>query len=296
MPEASWWQRNQRRLAPYMFISPFYILFVAFFLGPALFAVYIAFHTWNAIDPMVFVGMRNFRELLQDTIFLQALRNTAFYSGTSLFVVTPLSLLLAVALNAGIVRARDAFRTMYFTPIVTSTIAISVVFLVLYNHRAGLLNHFLGAFAVSPINWLGSQQWSKIAVLGLITWRWAGFNAIYFLAGMQTIDPTLYEAAMVDGANRWQMFWEITLPMLRPVMLFVAVIVLIGSAQIFEEPYMLTGGGPVNSSLSIANYLYQVGISYLRLGYASSIGFTMFAIIFFFSWLQLRSFGIFSED
>ncbi|MDI7277252.1 MAG: sugar ABC transporter permease [Anaerolineae bacterium] len=293
----TWWQRNQRRLAPYFFIAPFYILFVVFFLGPGLFAFYLSLHSWNGIGPLRFVGIHNFTELLSDAVFLKALRNTAFYSGTSLFVVTPISLLLAVALNARLVRFKDALRTIYFTPIVTSSVAISIVFLVLYNQRSGLLNTLLGYVGVGPINWLGSKQWSKFAVLGLVTWRWAGFNAIYFLAGLQTIPQALYEAAMVDGANRWQMFWEITIPMLRPVLLFVAVIVLIGSAQIFEEPYMLTSGGPVDSSLSIANYLYRVGLSqYLRFGYASAIGFVMFAIIFFFSWLQMRSFGIFQED
>jgi ABC-type sugar transport system permease subunit len=293
----TWWQRNQRRLAPYFFISPFYILFIIFFLGPGLFALYLSFHSWNGIDPLKFVGISNFGELLTDAVFLTSLRNTAFYSGTSLFVVTPISLVLAVALNARLVRLKDTLRTVYFTPIVTSSVAISIVFLVLYNHRSGLLNTALGHLGLEPVNWLGSRQWSKFAVLGLVTWRWAGFNAIYFLAGLQTIPQTLYEAAMVDGANRWQTFWEITFPMLRPVMLFVAVIVLIGSAQIFEEPYMLTAGGPVNSSRSIAHYLYQVGLSqYLRFGYASAIGFVMFAIIFFFSWVQMRSFGIFQED
>ena len=294
----TWWQRNQRRLAPYLFISPFYILFLVFFLGPALFALFLALHSWNGIDSMQFVGLRNFTELLtQDEVFLKALRNTAFYSGASLFIVTPISLLLAVALNAKMVHWKDAFRTIYFTPIVTSTIAIAIVFTVLYNQRVGLLNMLIEHLGGQGINWLSSKQWSKISVLGLMTWRWAGFNAIYFLAGLQTIPQTLYEAAMVDGANRWQLFWHITLPMLRPVILFVAVIVLIGSAQIFDEPYMLTSGGPQDSSLSIANYLYRVGLNqYLRLGYASAIGFFMFAIIFFFSWIQMRSLGIFQED
>jgi len=292
----SWWERNQRRLSPYIFIAPFYLLFVTFFLGPALFALYLSFQSWNGIDEIVFVGFSNFAELTKDPAFLKALGNTAIYSGASLFIISPLSLILALVLTATFVRLKDLFRTVYFTPIVTSSIAISLVFLVLYNQRSGLLNQALGVLGVAPINWLGSQQWSKVAVLGLVTWRWAGFNAIYFLAGLQTIPETLYEAAMVDGANRWDTFWHITLPMLRPVTLFVAVIVLIGSAQIFEEPYMLTRGGPVDSSLSIANHLYRVGMNYLRLGYASSIGFSLFAIIFLFSWLQMRLFGIFRED
>jgi ABC-type sugar transport system permease subunit len=276
----SWWERHQRTLSPYLFIAPFYILFFVFFLGPVLFAILLSFQSWNGIDPMHFVG----------------LDNTAVYSGASLFVISPLSFLLAVALNAGMVRGKGLLRTIYFTPIVTSSVAIAIVFLVLYNQRSGLFNQVLSALGSEPINWLGSRDWSKVAVLGLMTWRWMGFNAIYFLAGLQTIPVSLYEAAVVDGANQWQSFRHITIPMLRPVILFVAVIVLIGSAQIFEEPYMLTSGGPVDSSLSISNYLYRVGMQYLRLGYASSVGFLLFVIIFFFSWLQMRLFGVFQED
>jgi ABC-type sugar transport system permease subunit len=294
--QTSWWGRNQRRLAPYLFISPFYILFVIFFLGPVLFALYLSFQSWNGIDAITFAGLDNFVDLVQDPIFHKTLVNTAVYSGASLFVITPLSFLLALTLNASLVRGKGLLRTIYFTPIVTSSVAIAIVFLVLYNQRAGLVNQFLGLLGIEPINWLGSRSWAKVSVLGLITWRWVGFNAIYFLAGLQTIPQSLYEAAMVDGANAWQTFWHITLPMLRPVILFVAVIVLIGSAQIFEEPYMLTGGGPVDASLSIANYLYRVGLHQLRLGYASSIGFSLFAVIFFSSWLQMRLFGVFRDD
>lgn len=293
---ASWWERNQRGLAPYIFIAPFYILFAVFFLGPVIFALYLSFQSWNGIDQMRFVRFDNFIDLVQDPIFLKALGNTAIYSGASLFVISPLSLLLALGLNAAFIRGKELFRTIYFTPIVTSSIAVSLVFLVLYNERSGLLNQGLAFLGIEPINWLGSQKWSKIAVLGLVTWRWVGFNAIYFLAGLQTIPQSLYEAAMVDGANRWQSFWHITIPMLRPVILFVAVIVLIGSAQIFEEPYMLTRGGPVESSLSIANYLYRVGMHQLQLGYASSIGFSIFALIFLLAWLQMRFLGVFGED
>jgi ABC-type sugar transport system permease subunit len=292
----SWWERHQRTLSPYLFIAPFYILFFVFFLGPVLFAILLSFQSWNGIDPMHFVGLDNFSELATDPVLRKTLVNTAVYSGASLFVISPLSFLLAVALNAGMVRGKGLLRTIYFTPIVTSSVAIAIVFLVLYNQRSGLFNQVLSALGSEPINWLGSRDWSKVAVLGLMTWRWMGFNAIYFLAGLQTIPVSLYEAAVVDGANQWQSFRHITIPMLRPVILFVAVIVLSGSAQIFEEPYMLTSGGPVDSSLSISNYLYRVGMQYLRLGYASSVGFLLFVIIFFFSWLQMRLFGVFQED
>ena len=296
LPRLTWWQRNQRRLAPYLFISPFYILFLIFFLFPVVFAFYLSLHSWNGIDVIRWVGLGNFLDMVRDPVFMQALRNTAAYSGAALFVIAPAALLLAVALNSRIVRGRHLLRTIYFTPIVTSTVAISIVFLTLYSRRSGLLNRALDLVGLPAIDWLGTTEWSKIAVLGLVAWRSTGFQSVYFLAGLQNIPQSITEAAMVDGANRWQIFWHVTIPMLRPVIIFVAVITLNGSVQIFDEPYMLTRGGPVESSLSLANYLYRSGMEYIRLGYASAIGVTIFALIFLFSWLQMRSFGVFRED
>jgi multiple sugar transport system permease protein len=294
----SWWQRNQRRLAPYLFIAPFYILFLVFFLGPVLFAFYLSLFDWNGIDPMRWIGVGNFADLLHDDVFLHALGNTATYGGAALFLIAPLALVLAVSLNSARVRGRELLRTVYFTPIVTSTVAISIVFLTLYSTRSGLINVALTSVGIPGINWLGSTDWIKLAVVGLVMWRTTGFQSIYFLAGLQNIPPSVTEAAMVDGATRWQLFWFVTLPLLRPIIVFVAVITLIGSAQIFDEPYMLTrgSGGPLDSALSLANYLYRSGLQYLKLGYASAIGVAIFAIVFFFAWLQIRLFGVFRED
>jgi ABC-type sugar transport system permease subunit len=294
----SWWQRNQRRLAPYLFIAPFYVLFSIFFLGPVLFAFDLSLYDWNGIDPMRWLGLGNFADMLQDQTFLSALGNTATYGGFALFVIAPLALVLAVALNSGRVRGRAILRTVYFTPIVTSAVAIAIVFLTLYSTRAGLLNVALTSVGVPQIDWLGSPDWIKLAVVGLIAWRTTGFQSVYFLAGLQNIPQPVVEAAMVDGANRRQLFWHVTLPMLRPIIIFVAVITLIGSAQVFDEPYMLTrgSGGPLDSALSLANYLYRSGLQYVKLGYASAIGVAIFAIVFLLSSLQIRFFGVFRED
>ncbi len=298
LPRLSWWQRNQRRLAPYIFISPFFVLFLIFFLGPVLFAFYLSLQAWNGIDDMRWVGLGNFVDMVNDATFVKALGNTATYAAFALFIVAPLSLLLAVALNSRLVRGREILRTVYFTPIVTSAVAIAIVFLTLYSTRAGLINVALGSVGIPGVDWLGSPDWIKLAVVILVAWRTTGFNSVYFLAGLQNAPPAIVEAAMVDGANRWQLFWMITLPLLRPIIIFVAVITLIGSAQIFDEPYMLTrgGGGPLDSALSLANYLYRSGLQYVKLGYASAIGVTIFALVFLLSWLQMRSFGVFRED
>ena len=255
----TWWQRNQRRLAPYFFIAPFYILFIVFFLGPGVFALYLSLHSWNGIGPLKFVGISNFKELLTDAVFLKALRNTAFYSGASLFVVTPISLLLAVALNARLVRFKDTLRTIYFTPIVTSSVAISIIFLVLYNHRSGLLNTLLGYMGIDPINWLGSKQWSKFAVLGLVTWRWAGFNAIYFLAGLQTIPQTLYEAAMVDGSTRLGAFFRIALPLTLPGLVVAFLFAFVFAWNEFLFALILTGRHSRTMPVALASLMTSQG-------------------------------------
>jgi len=291
-----WWTRNQRKIVPYIFISPFYVLFITFMLGPAIFAFFLSFNEWNGIDAMKLVGLGNYGELFQDATFQQTVMNTLWYSSASLFLVCPLALVLAAILNSPFVKYKSLFRALYFMPIITSVVVIAIMFILLYNRDYGLINATLRRFGIQPLDWLGSTDLSKIAVIGLITWRWMGHHAVFFLAGLQSIPRELYDAAMVDGATRGQSFLRITIPMLRPVILFVGVITLIGSVQIFEEPYILTAGGPADSSLSIANYLYRVGIHYLRLGYGATVGFVLFGAILFFSILQMRLLGIFREE
>ena len=291
-----WWARNQRRVAPYIFISPFYILFVLFLAGPAVFAFLLSFTAWNGVDVIRAVGVANYAHLLTDGSFGLSIVNTLWYMFSSLFVVCPLALVLALVLNSGLVRGKWLFRTIYFIPAVTSVVAIAIMFLLLYDKDYGLINAGLQAVGLPTVDWLGDPTMAKIAVIGLIIWRWTGFIMIYFLAGLQAIPREMHEAAWVDGANRWQSFLHVTIPLLRPVILFVAVIVLIGSAQVFEEPYILTRGGPADATLSIVEYLYRQGFEFLRLGYASAIGVALFVAIFALSLLQMRFLGAFRED
>ena len=297
--EYSWWERNQRRLTPYLFIAPFYIVFLVFFVGPAIFALILSFCKWTGIGPLEFVGIANYARMFApiNQEFRKVLVNMAVYCGVCLAILVPACLVLALALNERSVRGKNVFRALYCSPAVTSTVAISLIFIVLYQERGGLLNHVLGFVGIEPIPWLQSTQWSKVSVLGLGAWQFVGFHSIYFLAGLQGISVELHEAAMIDGANRWQGFWRITLPQLRPVLLFVSVIALIASAQTFEAPQMLTRGGPLDSSQSIVQHIYFEGLlGNLRFGYASAVGVLLFAGTFIFSWLQMRTFGIFRED
>jgi multiple sugar transport system permease protein len=282
---------RQDRFAPYIFISPFFILFTVFFLFPSLFAIGVSLYKWKALGVPEFFGVRNFERLFTgDPIFWQAVRNTAFYVAGSLFVVAPLALLEALALNSKQLKFRTFWRAVYFAPIVTSTAAIAIVFRMLYNKDFGFINEMIMALGGLPVDWLGDKGVVKFSVMGVVLWRWTGLLAVYFLAGLQSIPDELYEAAAIDGATKNQRFWNITLPSLRPVMLFVAVIVVIGSIQIFDDPQILTQGGPANASLSIVQYLYTRGISELLYGYASAIGVFLFVVIFALSMLQFRFF------
>lgn len=293
-------KRRSGERAPYFFISPFYILFAIFFLFPTLFALVLGFFKWSAMGTPEFFGLRNYERLFSDPIFWQSVNNTIFYSAGSLFVVMPLALLQAMALNSKRLKLRVLWRAIYFAPIVTSTVAISLVFRMLYNNEYGLINNVLESIGATPVDWLGNAAAVKVAVMGVVLWRWTGLLAVYFLAGLQSISEELYEAAAIDGAGAIQRFFYITLPSLRPVILFVSVIVLIGSLQIFDDPQILFGastpGGPSNAGLSIVQYLFRYGITNLLFGYASAVGLFLFVVIFILSLVQFRVLRGFGND
>ena len=287
---------QQHKLAPYAFISPFYVLFAFFFLAPSLIALVLSLFRWDGINDPRFVLARNYGRLLSDKVFAQAATNTAIYAVASLLIVLPLALVLAVLLNAKSLRFSNVWRAMYFTPVVTSTVAITLVFQILYNRDTGLLNAPLIYLGLEPIYWLGDRSWAKVAIIILIAWRSTGLLTIYFLAGLQSIPEELYEAASIDGASMLQKFFRITIPMLRPIILFVSIIVLLSSIQIFDEPQILTQGGPANSTMSVVQYLYERGYTRLRLGFASAVGTVLFATVFILSLLQLQWYGVFRKE
>ena len=289
---------HQHKLAPYAFISPFYILFGFFFLAPSVIALVLSLFRWDAINDPRFVLARNYGRLVSDKVFAQAAMNTATYAIASLFIVIPLALVLATLLNAKSLRLSSVWRAMYFTPVVTSTVAITLVFQILYARDTGLLNAPLIILGLEPINWLGDRSWIKVSIIILITWRSTGLLTIYFLAGLQSIPEEMYEAASIDGASTLQRFFYITIPMLRPIILFVSILVLLSSIQIFDEIQILTRGtgGPANSSMSLVQYLYVRGFTRLRLGFASAVGTVLFATVFILSLIQLRWFGVFRAE
>jgi len=289
----------QTRFAPYIFISPFFILFIIFFLFPTGFALVLGFFNWRGLGTPEWFELRNYERLMRDPIFWKSVENTLFYTGYSVFIIMPLALIQAMALNAKALRFKTFWRILYFSPIVTSSVAVAIVFRILYNREFGPINEVLIALGATPVDWLGDPTWVKWSVMGLVTWRWTGLLAVYFLAGLQSIPEDLHEAAAIDGANVFQRFLHVTIPSLRPVILFVSVIVMIGILQIFDDPQVLFGsaspGGPANAGLSIVQYLYSRGIGDLLYGYASAVGLLLFIGIFVLSLVQFRVLRGFEE-
>jgi ABC-type sugar transport system permease subunit len=283
--------QHYRRTA-YAFIAPAYVIFAVFMVGPMLFSIAVSFFSWNGLRPPELRGIENYRSVFTDGVFWTTVRNTLLYSASSLFVVVPLALLLALSLNSTHLRLRMFWRAVYFAPVVASTVAVSQSFLMMFNRDFGLINIALSQLGITAVDWLGSRSLAVIPVIVVIIWRWTGLTSIYFLAGLQGIPLELYDAAEVDGAGLLQRFRHVTLSQLRPITIFVAVIVLIGSMQIFDEPQILTGGGPANATRSIVQYLYLRGFVQFRFGYASTIGFILFLSILTFSMVQM---GFFRE-
>jgi multiple sugar transport system permease protein len=233
------------------------------------------------------VGLRNYGRLLEDARFWVALRNTLYF----VLVGGPLSIAVslgaALLLNARLVRFRGFFRTVFFLPVVTTLVAVAVVWRYLYHPRHGLLNLLLGAVGLGPIDWLGDPAWAMPAIILLAVWKNFGFNMIIFVAGLQNIPERLYEAARLDGAGAWQPPPR-TLPLLAPTFLFVSVITLIGYFQLFAEPYVMTQGGPANRTLSIVLLMYEQGFRWWNMGYAAAVAFVLFVIILCLTFAQTR--------
>ncbi len=234
-----------------------------------------------------FVGLDNYAHLLRDTTFWRALRNTAQFVVAAVPLSIGISLATALLLNHPLVLGRNIFRTVLFLPVVTTLVAVAVVWRYLYHPRYGLLNEMLQLFGLTPIDWLGDPHWAMMAIVIMVVWKNFGFNMVIFAAGLQAIPLSLYEAARLDGANGWQQFRYVTLPMLRPTFAFVTVITLIGYFQLFAEPYILTPtGGPELSTLSIVLYMYQEGFRWWNLGYAATIAVVLFVILLLTTWIQ----------
>lgn len=278
-------------LAPYLMISPFYILFIVFGLFPILFSLYLAFHAWDGLGPMEYVGLRNFRNLLtDDPDFWKSVGNTFAIWFLSTVPQLFLALVVAFLLNAAFVRFKDFYRAVYFLPNITSIVAVAIIFGSFFGSQFGLINGVLQALGLPRIEWINDPFWVKVAVSLMVIWRWTGYNAIIYLAGLQGIPHDLYEAATIDGASRKQQFFSITLPLLKPIILFTVILSTIGGMQLFTEPLILVGntGGATKGGLTLVLYLYNQAFGNQLFGYASAIAWMLFIIIGAFSFLNWK--------
>jgi len=263
----------------YLFISPFYILFLVFGLFPIVWSFYLTFHDWNGLSEMRWIGLGNYRALLRDGVFHEAVRNTVVYWVVDIVFIILLALVLATLLNSPRLKGGKAMRVIMFLPYVTATVAVGLVFNMIFDFNSGLINSVLRDIGVAPQPWLNSVQLSKIPVMVLNIWRVMPWYLLILYSGLQAINPEYYEAATVDGANAFQKFVSITIPSLAPLLFFCFLTETIESFRIFTEPYVMTGGGPGSSSLSIVLYLYRNGFQIFKMGYASTIAYALTFIL-----------------
>jgi multiple sugar transport system permease protein/raffinose/stachyose/melibiose transport system permease protein len=280
-------------LIGWSFALPFVILFGVFLALPILAAFLFSFTSFglrditNPIGASV-VGVDNYARLLSDAKFWKSLGNTVYFVVVGVPLTLALGLVIANALSRGITRFRTAFRVGYYLPVITSIVAIAVVWRFLLNPDFGLINLLLAKVGITGPNWLANSALAMPSIIAMAVWRNVGFAMVVFVAGMQAIPSMLYEAASIDGAGRWQAFRYVTLPMLRPTILFMLVITTIGYLQLFEEPFVMTAGGPLDATLSVTMYMYQQGFQFFHQGYASAIAYVLFVIVAIVAFLQFR--------
>jgi ABC-type sugar transport system permease subunit len=273
-------QRFARHGWPLLFISPFFVLFAVFSLYPIGFSAWLSLHDWSLIGPARWVGLDNYHALLHDALFWQSMLNAALLFLIYVPAMTFLALVLAALLNSRYVRLEGLWRTLIFLPyIMSGTVAAAFTFQLLLDGDAGYANRLLSFVGVSPVPWLGSTWWARISVGLLVLWVWLGYNMLIMLAGLLAIPPELSEAARVDGAGPVRIFFRITVPLLRPVIVFSVTLSIIGTFSLFTEPLLLTNGGPANATTTPVIQIWQNTFSFLRVGYSSAMSWVYFAVI-----------------
>lgn len=276
-----------RKNAPYLFLTPMIILFAVFMIYPVIKSLILSFQDFTD-GQYIFCGIQNYVTMFKDPIFWKSLKNTFIYLAVQVPVMVVLSLVLGVMVEQAFLKFRSGFRMSIFLPSVTALVAYAIVFKLLFNTDFGLVNHALRALGFTGVDWLNTVWGARMAIIIGITWRWTGYNTIIMIAGLKGIPLELYESADIDGANAFQKFFYITIPMVKSIMLFVSITSTIGTLQLFDESFILTGGGPDNATITIGHYLYNTGFSYYKFGYAAAISYALVVIIGILSIIQFR--------
>jgi len=279
---------------PWTFVTPALFVLVVFFGLPVLAALLRVFPVFvlyplAALSNLRFVGLDNYLDVLAAPLFWKALGNTVYFVLVGVPLSIAASLGAALLLHSPLARCKGFFRTALFAPVVTTVVAVAIIFRYLFHTRYGLINHALGGLGIAPVDWLGDPHWAMPAIILFAIWKNFGYNMIILLAGLQAIPADLYEAARIDGASRWAQFRHVTLPTLRPILVLVAIITIAGYFQLFAEPYVMTRGDPLQSTVSMLYYMYEEGFKWWSLGRASAIAFVLFVIILAVTRLLLRA-------
>jgi multiple sugar transport system permease protein len=283
----------KERRAAWTFVAPALVVIGAFFIVPVFAALLLSLTDFDLyaladLHNLRFVGLGNYIDILQTPLFWKSLGNTLYFVLVGVPLSIGISLGAALLLDSKLARFKGFFRTALFAPVVTTVVAVAVIWRYLFHTRYGLINYALAKFGIAPIDWLGDPHWSMPAIILFAVWKNFGYNMIILLAALQGIPHELYEAAHIDGASLWQRLRFITLPMLKPALLLVSVITVSGYFQLFAEPYVMTLGGPVQSTESVLYFMYEEGFMWWSLGRASAIAFLLFALILGATWLLLR--------
>ncbi len=276
-------KRNQN-FAAFLFLLPFGLLFVTFVICPLLYGFWISLHNWHILGKEApFVGMQNYSRALGDDLFRLSLVRTAYFILLTVPIGNAFSLLLAIGLNQNY-RGTTLYKVCFYLPVILSISVTAVLWRWLYSSESGLLNYYLGA----KVQWLGSPSWAMPSIALMSIWWGAGGNMLVNLAALKSVPTELLEAASLDGANGWRRFWAITWTWIRPAFLFCVIMSVIASSQVFGQSYILTNGGPADSTLTVVLYMYRQGFGMYQLGYASAVAYLLFAILLVLSLVQIR--------
>ncbi len=281
-----------RSYAAWWFVAPALLVLAVFFFIPVLAAFAMSLTDFDLyalgdLSNLRVIGLRNYGQLLVDPLFWKALGNTFYFVLLGVPLSIGASLGAALLVNSKLARFRNFFRTVYFAPVVTTLVAVAVVWRYIFHTRYGFLNYVLSWVGIDPIDWMGEPRWAMPAIVILAVWKNFGYNMIILLAALQSIPDDLYEAARIDGASGWQLFRHVTLPGLAPVLSLVSILTIAGYFQLFAEPYVMTEGGPLQSTMSVLYFMYEEGFKWWSLGRASAVAFLLFVIMFAITLLQL---------
>ena len=269
---------KNKKIVPYLFVMPYIVHFFVFIAFPVVFSIVLTFHKWNIISPMEYIGLGNFKRLFNDQFFFRSLWNTIVFLIIHIPLQIIFALFIAEVLNQKI-KFRGFFRAAFFLPVIVSGVVVTIMWQQLYGFDTGLFNRILVSLGLGKVGWLVDPNVAMPSIAVMATWKNVGLYIILFLVGLQTVPTHYYEAADLEGATHWQKFFKITIPMINPTIFMVVILSTIGGFSLFIEPYVMTGGGPLNSTLSAVLYIYKQGFFYYHMGYAATLGLFFAALI-----------------